>query len=126
MPSRIPSHKPPRLPSARRRDDSNRPSATERGYCTKAHRAWRRAVLTRDAWQCRACGRVCANKREAQADHIVPIAQGGDRYDVANGQCLCIACHGRKTRGEQMQTTRGEAKPTTTAEPRAEVWPEYR
>lgn len=58
-------------------------------------------MLTRDAWTCRDCGRVCSDKREAQADHIVPIAQGGARYDLVNGQCLCIACHARKTLRER-------------------------
>jgi 5-methylcytosine-specific restriction endonuclease McrA len=58
-------------------------------------------VLTRDAWQCRECGRVCSDKREAHADHIIRIADGGGRYDLANGQTLCVRCHGRKTRAEQ-------------------------
>ena len=65
-------------------------------------------------------------KSKAQADHVVPVSQGGDRYDVANGQCLCIACHGRKTRGEQLSAVRCESQPTPMAAPRAEVWPEYR
>jgi 5-methylcytosine-specific restriction endonuclease McrA len=56
-------------------------------------------VLTRDAWQCKACGAVC--QEYAQADHVVPVSQGGARYDVANGQTLCRSCHGRKTRREQ-------------------------
>jgi 5-methylcytosine-specific restriction protein A len=102
MPQRIPSHKPPRLAGRPRRDDSKRPNAAARGYCDKAHRAWRQAVLTRDAWQCQACGRVCGDRREAHADHIVPVSQGGERYAVSNGQCLCVSCHGRKTRGEQV------------------------
>lgn len=97
MPTRIPLHRPLRLRPARRRDESNRPNAAARGYCSKAHRAWRQAVLTRDAWTCRDCGRVCDGPKEAQADHIVPIRQGGERYDLANGQTLCIACHGMKT-----------------------------
>jgi 5-methylcytosine-specific restriction protein A len=101
MPTRIPSHKPPRLHARSRRDESTRPSAAARGYCDRAHRAWRQAVLTRDAWACRACGRVCSDHREAHADHIVPISQGGSRYDVANGQTLCASCHSRKTRAEQ-------------------------
>jgi cytochrome c553 len=32
------------------------------------------------------------------------MAQGGERYDVANGQTLCIRCHGRKTLEEQRLT----------------------
>lgn len=99
MPARIPSYRPPRLRTAPRRDETNRPNAAARGYCSKAHRKWRQAVLTRDAWKCSACGVVC--QRMAQADHIVPINQGGARFDVENGQTLCIACHGRKTRREQ-------------------------
>ena len=114
MPTRMPSHKPARLASRPRRDESARPSAHERGYCDKAHRAWRAAVLTRDAWACRACGRVCSGDREAHADHVVPVSQGGARYDVANGQCLCRSCHGRKTRAEQTQAA-APANRTTAA-----------
>ncbi len=100
MPTRIPIHRPLRLVSRRKRDDSTRPNAAARGYCDKAHRAWRQAVLTRDAWTCRDCGRVCDGPKEAQADHVVPIRKGGERYDLANGQTLCIVCHGRKTHRE--------------------------
>jgi 5-methylcytosine-specific restriction endonuclease McrA len=101
VPNRIPAHQPLRLRASRpRRDDSTRPNAAARGYCDKAHRAWRQAVLTRDAWTCRDCGRVCSNKREAHADHVVAISQGGARYDLANGQTLCVSCHARKTLAE--------------------------
>lgn len=100
MPTRIPPHRPLRLRSYRR-DESNRPTAAARGYCDKAHRAWRLAVLTRDAWTCQDCGRVCSDKREAQADHIVAIAHGGARYDLANGQTLCLVCHARKGHRER-------------------------
>lgn len=57
-------------------------------------------MLTRDAWTCRECQRVCSDHREAQADHIVPIRKGGERYDLANGQTLCIRCHSSKTARE--------------------------
>lgn len=105
MPRRIPAFVPPRLRTAGpRRDDSARPNAAARGYCDKRHKAWRLAVLARDAWQCQSCGRVCSDKREAQADHVSPVVHGTDacqdgrsRYDVAGGQTLCIACHARKT-----------------------------
>ena len=99
MPERLPVFKPPRLRSRPR--EEGRPNAHQRGYCDKTHKAWRLAVLTRDAWQCQKCGRVCSNRREAHADHIKPITSGGERYDVANGQCLCVRCHGRKTKAEQ-------------------------
>jgi len=44
---------------------------------------------------------VCSDKREAHADHVVAISQGGERYDVANGQTLCMRCHARKTLRER-------------------------
>ena len=90
MPTRIATFRPSNLQS--------RPNAAKRGYCDKAHRAWRLAVLTRDAWQCQQCGRVCAQKREAHADHRIPVRARPDlRYDVGNGQCLCASCHSKKT-----------------------------
>jgi len=90
-----------------------RPNAAARGYCDARHRAWRVAVLTRDAWQCQDCGRVCADKREAHADHVSPVMPGTEvcrdgrsRYDVAGGQCLCHACHNRKTAKESLHKYR--------------------
>jgi 5-methylcytosine-specific restriction protein A len=93
MPRRIPSFRPTRLASC----DSNRPNAAARGYCDSRHQRWRLAVLNRDNWQCRACGRICSGKGEAHADHIVPVGSCVDRYDLSNGQCLCSSCHSRKT-----------------------------
>jgi 5-methylcytosine-specific restriction endonuclease McrA len=84
-----------------------RPNAAARGYCDSRHKAWRLAVLTRDAWQCQDCGRVCADRREAHADHVSPVVHGTEvcrdgrsRYDVAGGRCLCVRCHSRKTNKE--------------------------
>ena len=64
-------------------------------------------MLTRDAWQCQHCRRLCANKREAHADHVSPVVHGTEvcrdgrsRYDVASGQTLCASCHQRKTNDE--------------------------
>lgn len=99
MPARIPSHRPPRLRTQPRRDDSARPNAAARGYCSKAHKAWRQAVLNKCNWQCVDCGRV-AHGRSMHADHVVPISQGGERYDVGNGEARCLSCHSRKTRRE--------------------------
>jgi 5-methylcytosine-specific restriction endonuclease McrA len=98
MPQRIPSFRPLRLRTLARRDESVRPNAAARGYCSRSHRAWRQAVLTRDAFACVDCGRI---DQANHADHVVPISQGGERYDVANGACRCAACHARKTVREQ-------------------------
>ena len=61
-------------------------------------------MLTAAAMQCQQCGRVCAGLGEAHADHISPVVHGTElcenglsRYDVSNGQLLCIRCHARKT-----------------------------
>jgi len=105
MPNRIPAHRPARLSTRPRRDEA-RPNASQRGYTQQAHRAWRLAVLTRDAWTCRDCGRVCDGPKEAHADHVVPISQGGERYSVANGACRCAACHARKTLRERAEASR--------------------
>ena len=35
-----------------------------------------------------------------EADHIRPIALGGDPVAVENGQMLCVACHRAKTRSD--------------------------
>lgn len=101
MPQRIPAHRPLRLRSSRpQRDETARPNAAARGYCSKQHRAWRQAVLTRCNWACVDCGRVAYGK-QLHADHIVPISQGGERYDVANGAARCDKCHARKTLEER-------------------------
>lgn len=103
MPTRIPSHRPARSRTARKRDDSGRPNAAQRGYCDKAHRAWRQAVLVKCNWQCVDCGKV---ETSLHADHVTPISQGGERYDVGNGEARCVRCHGRKTRREQNANAR--------------------
>jgi 5-methylcytosine-specific restriction protein A len=36
-------------------------------------------------------------------DHIQPIQQGGDRYDIRNLQRLCDSCHNQKTALENKQ-----------------------
>lgn len=108
MPQRIEMWKPARANYKIRRLES-RPNAAARGYCDARHKAWRLAVLNRDNWQCRACGRVCGRRREAHADHISPVVAGSDhcanglsRYDVVGGQCLCSTCHQRKTNAESL------------------------
>jgi len=52
-------------------------------------------VLARDPI-CRSCRRAPST----EADHIVPLAQGGD-WSLENGQGLCKTCHSRKTRRQQ-------------------------
>lgn len=78
--------------------EARRPSAHERGY-DRRHREWREKVLERDPW-CQMCG----NAPATVADHIVPIREGGARFDLGNGQGLCEPCHNSS---KQSQEKRG-------------------
>jgi 5-methylcytosine-specific restriction endonuclease McrA len=51
-------------------------------------------VLIKCNWSCVDCGKVDVS---LHADHVMPISQGGDRYDTGNGQARCASCHARKT-----------------------------
>lgn len=85
MPSRAPTHKPPRP-----RLPDGRPSAARRGY----GRAWRklRAAVLLDRPVCEACGRAEAT----DVDHVVRRGAGGSD-DLANLMALCHPCHSKKT-----------------------------
>ena len=55
------------------------------------YKQWRMAVFTRDNFTCRICG---ASKVQLNADHIIPWAVDESlRYEVSNGQTLCVPCH---------------------------------
>jgi 5-methylcytosine-specific restriction endonuclease McrA len=101
VPDRIKLWRPPRA-AGRIKKSEGRPNAYRRGYCDKRHFAWRKAVLVRDGYICRDCGRVCSDKRQAHADHIVPVKLRPDlRYELSNGACRCAGCHTLKTMAER-------------------------
>ena len=58
--------------------------------------ATRRVIFRRDGWRCRKCGRA----GRLECDHVTPLRDGGDPWDMANLQCLCRGCHIAKTRRE--------------------------
>ena len=73
---------------------------TELGFYKSAQ--WRavRAVFLREHPVCGLCaarGRVVA---AVVVDHVVPVKDGGARFDAANLQALCVTCHNRKTAQE--------------------------
>lgn len=73
---------------------------TEIGFYQSAR--WRavRAAFLREHPLCGACaarGRVVP---AVVADHVVPLKDGGARFDAVNLQALCISCHNRKTARE--------------------------
>ncbi|WP_193636274.1 HNH endonuclease [Brachybacterium subflavum] len=67
--------------------------------------AWRRQILTRDP-QCQIRGPRCEG-RAVEADHIIPVTEGGDELDLRNGQGACHPCHNDKT---QAEARRGQAR----------------
>lgn len=81
-------------------------------YGLPEHRAWRAAVLRRAGFRCEAiedarrCPRMAPQYR-LEADHIIEIADGGSRYDLTNGQCLCRHHHKLKTDQAQAKRAMG-------------------
>ena len=35
-----------------------------------------------------------------EVDHILPISEGGEAFDIGNLQALCVSCHARKSAKE--------------------------
>jgi hypothetical protein len=98
-----------------------RPQAktTDPFYLTQEYRAWRAKVIRNAGRRCQAIddsnGWRCTKAEPYHrmfADHVVEIIDGGVRYDLANGMCLCGSHHTSKTmrvRAARMgkPTTRG-------------------
>ena len=48
--------------------------------------------------------RMLAHPKEGdfwEADHIVPVAEGGGESDLSNFQTLCTPCHAKKTKEQE-------------------------
>jgi 5-methylcytosine-specific restriction protein A len=71
-------------------------------YNTPKFRAWRTAIVARAGGRCEAvdhghrCTKVWPEHR-VYADHIVELSDGGQPFDLNNGQCLCASHHEIKT-----------------------------
>ena len=64
---------------------------------SKAWAAARVKALDRDGWHCVRCqkwGRL-------EVDHVQPLEDDGELYDLGNLQTLCRSCHILKTKGER-------------------------
>jgi 5-methylcytosine-specific restriction protein A len=68
-------------------------------------RQWRsvRAAFLLDHPLCALCLGHERYVPAAVVDHVVPIKDGGDRFDHGNLQALCVSCHNRKTARESAQ-----------------------
>ena len=61
------------------------------------YKKWRQDVFKRDNYQCVKCG----DAGFIQADHIKRWANYPKlRFNINNGQTLCVPCHRKKTRNE--------------------------
>ena len=90
MPRRIPTFRP------RRRPETPRPNAAQRGYCSAAWRRTRLAVIARDGGVCQLCGElVQGSDRDAHIDHILEKADGGTDA-ITNLRLVHRSCHSRR------------------------------
>lgn len=81
----------------------------ELGFYSSA--AWRstRAAVLRDQPLCRACQGLGRFVPAGVVDHVRPIKEGGQRFDMANLQPLCVPCHNRKTARETARAAARDA-----------------
>ena len=65
-------------------------------------RQWRlvRAAFLREHPLCGACSERGGLVPARVVDHVVPVKDGGARFDRANLQPLCVSCHNHKTARE--------------------------
>jgi 5-methylcytosine-specific restriction protein A len=63
---------------------------------------WRsvRAAFLRGQPMCVACEAAGSLVPARVVDHVVPIKDGGARFEASNLQGLCVSCHNRKTARE--------------------------
>lgn len=103
-----------RLPHMQQGDNGKKPSGgwkdrtgtrQERGY-GKDWQAVRQAVIARDMALCQPCLSRGIPTPFDQVDHIAPKEEGGENT-MDNAQCICRACHKRKTAQE---AARGRAR----------------
>lgn len=82
--------------------DGRRTGPHLRGGQTAKDREWAEQVLARDP----VC-RMCRRRKATVADHIIPIRDGGARFDLKNGQGLCRPCHSGPKQAEDRRRRSG-------------------
>jgi len=67
-------------------------------FCIRSNPGYaRKLVEVRDRRKCAGCG-VAASRDGWQADHIVPVVEGGGACGLENLRTLCRACHQVETK----------------------------
>lgn len=74
-------------------------------YNSSRHRKGRIAYLKENPL-CAECLKKGKTEEATEFDHIQPINQGGDAWDIDNKQGLCKSCHARKSAKERHQAKR--------------------
>ena len=64
---------------------------------SKAWGAARLKALDRDNWHCVKCGKY----GRLEVDHIIPLEDGGELYELSALQSLCRGCHLAKSKRER-------------------------
>ena len=80
--------------------DRRRETQAQRGYNSRGHRRFRRAVLARDPL-CVLCGDVATVADHFPTSRRDLITQGLNPNDPKRGRGLCASCHGRETAEHQ-------------------------
>lgn len=91
------------------RDQARASLPWRKWYNSKRWRRLRWAILLRDLFTCRKCGRLEADTSRLVADHRIPH-RGDERlfWSEANLWCLCKPCHDKVKQAEEAaMRTRG-------------------
>jgi 5-methylcytosine-specific restriction endonuclease McrA len=92
--------------------DAARAADPTRPYNDPRYRRWREIVRLRAGGRCQQCGRTEAETGRAhQADHIVAVLDGGERFDPRNGQLLCVDCHADKSKADRRRRRNAKGAP---------------
>lgn len=88
-------------------DDSCRLKALRRFQIIKGDTGViRQSLFKRDHGFCCRCG---AYSEDWEADHIIPVSEGGGGYGLENFQTLCKECHKEKTSNSYSIPDRGNS-----------------
>ena len=63
----------------------------------------RQIVYLRDGGRCMKCGRR-VSKGSFHVDHVIPLAKGGDEWDLDNLELSCPECNLKKGAGEEAES----------------------
>ncbi len=85
------------------------PKTADAAYVDPRHATWASAVKKRAGYRCEKCG---VTGKRMYADHIKELRDGGERFSLSNGRCLCASCHQVKTIIERAK--RWNTRPSAT------------